>query len=49
MPRIIKNTFLNYISTDFVIEKTINPTRIFELNNKPVKNGEIIYICEREV
>ena len=49
MPRITKNIFLNYISTDFVIEKTINPTRIFELNNKPVKNGEIIYICEREV
>lgn len=49
MPRIIKNTFLNYIPTDFVIEKTINPARIFEFNNKPIKNGEIIYLCEREV
>ncbi len=49
MPRIIKNTFLNYIPTDFVIEKTINPVRIFEFNNKPIKNGEIIYLCEREV
>ena len=49
MPRIIKNTLLNYIPTDFVIEKTINPARIFELNNKPIKNGEIIYLCEREV
>ena len=49
MPRIIKNTFLNYIPTDFVIEKTINPARIFEFNNKPVKNCKIIYLCEREI
>lgn len=49
MPRIIKNTFLNYIPTDFVIEKTINPARIFEFNNKPVKNCKIIYMCEREI
>ena len=49
MPRIIKNTLLNYIPTDFVIEKTINPARIFEFNNKPIKNGKIIYMCEREI
>ncbi len=49
MPRIIKNTLLNYIPTDFEIEKTINPVRIFEFNNKPIKNGKIIYMCEREV
>ncbi len=49
MPRIIKNTLLNYIPTDFEIEKIINPARIFEFNNKPIKNGKIIYLCEREV
>lgn len=49
MPRIIKNTLLNYIQTDFVIEKTINPARIFKLNNKPIKYDEIIYLCEREI
>ena len=49
MPRIIKNTLLNYIPTDFVIEKTINPAKIFELNNKPIKYGKIIYLCEREI
>ena len=49
MPRIIKNTFLNYIPTDFEIEQIINPARIFEFNNRPVKNGEIIYFCEREI
>ena len=49
MPRIIKNTILNYIPTDFVIEKTINPARILEFNNKLIKNGKIIYLCEREI
>ena len=49
MPRIIKNTLLNYIPTGFEIERIINPARIFEFNNKPVKNGKIIYLCEREI
>ena len=49
MPKIIKNTLLNYIPTDFEIEQIINPARIFEFNNKPIKNGEIIYLCEREI
>ena len=49
MPRIIKNTLLNYIPTDFEIEKIINPARIFEFNNKSIKNGKIIYLCEREI
>ena len=49
MLRIVRNTLLNYIPTDFVIEQTINPLRIFELNNKQIQNGEIIYLCEREI
>ena len=49
MPRIIKNTLLNYIPTNLLTEKAINPARIFELNNKPIKIGEIIYLCEREI
>ena len=49
MPRIIRNTLLNYIPTAFVIERTIDPARIFEFNNKPIRNGEIIYLCEREI
>lgn len=49
MPRIIKNTLLNFIPTKFNIEQIINSARIFDFNNKPVKNGEIIYFCEREV
>ena len=49
MPRIVRNTLLNYLPTGFVIEQTINPARIFELNNKPIRNGKIIYLCEREI
>ena len=49
MPRIVRNTLLNYISTDFATEQIINPLRIFELNNKPIRNGEIVYLCERDI
>lgn len=49
MPRIIKNTLLNYISQSFEIENPVNSKRIFELNNKPIKSGNIIYLCEREL
>ena len=49
MPRIVRNTLFNYIPTDFATEQTSNPLRIFELNNKPIRNGEIIYLTEREI
>lgn len=47
--RIIKNTLLNYVHNDFVIENEINPARIYEFNNKPIQNGCILYLCEREI
>ena len=49
MPRIIRNTLLNYIPNDFAVEKKINPARIYEFNNNPIKNGKIIYLSEREI
>ena len=49
MPRIIKNTLLNYISQSFEIENPVNSKRIFEWNNKPITSGSIIYLCEREL
>ena len=49
MPRIIRNTLLNYISTDFIIEQKTNPARIYELNSKPIRRGKIVYLCEREI
>ena len=49
MPRIIRNTLLNYIPKNFNIESKINNTRIYNFNNNPVLDGEIIYLCEREI
>ncbi len=49
MPRIIKNTILSYIPDFFETENIINSARIFEINNKPIKSGNIIYLCEREI
>ena len=49
MPRIIKNTLLNYIQKESVIENKTNSARIYEVNNKPIKTGKILYICEREL
>ena len=49
MPRIVKNTLLKYIPNNFETEYNINPARIFELNNNPIKTGKIIYLCEREI
>jgi len=49
MLRIIKNTFLNYTPLNFKTEDNINPARILKINNNPIKNGNIIYLCEREI
>lgn len=49
MPRIIKNTLLNHIPNNIETETNINPARIFELNNNPIKTGNIVYLCEREI
>lgn len=49
MPRIVKNTLQNYCSQNFELENTVNPVRIFDVNNKPIQKGEIVYLCEREI
>ena len=49
MPKLVKNTILNFISNDFETAKNINPARIFKINNKPIKTGMIVYLCEREI
>ena len=49
MPKIIKNTLLNYLPQNFEIENTVNSARIFDFNNKPIQKGDIIYLCEREI
>lgn len=50
MTHIVKNTLLNYLPYLIKLEKSVNPLRIFEYNNKPIKNnGPIIYLIEREL
>ena len=49
MPKIIRNTLLNYIPDDFKTESRLNHARIYEVNNKSVKTGNVIYLCEREI
>ena len=50
MPKIIKNTILNYISDKFETEKSVNFQRIYDFNNKPEqKSGTVVYLCEREI
>ena len=47
--KIVKNTILNYLPVEIEIEKTINPSRIFEFNDYNIQSGNIIYLCEREI
>jgi len=49
MPRIIRNTLLNYISNNFKIESCINDSRIFTFDQLPVSAGNVLYLCEREI
>ena len=49
MPRIIRNTLLNYIPVNFETENYINSARIWGVKEFPIKSGCIIYLCEREL
>lgn len=49
MSRVAKNTILKYIPKNIKIEDFVNPLRIYELNNKKIKKGSILYLCEREI
>lgn len=48
MQRIKKDTMLNYLPTKLDIEEGVNPARIFEFNNNPIKEGAVVYLIERE-
>ena len=49
MRRIVKNTLLNYISSDLPFENDIEKFRISDFNNNKIKKGEIVYLCQREL
>lgn len=49
MRRIVKNTILKYLPTDFSVENNVQHERIFDFNNNPIKTGVIVYFCDREL
>ncbi|MGN0018116.1 MAG: hypothetical protein ACI37S_03645 [Candidatus Gastranaerophilaceae bacterium] len=52
MANFSRNNLLKYIPKNIKVESDVNTLRIFEYNDKPIKNlkdGYIIYLCEREV
>ena len=49
MPRIIRNTLLNYTPDKFEIENKVKRERIFEFNKGSVQKGSVIYLIEREI
>lgn len=49
MVRITKNNLLKYVPLDFSVESFVNPFRIYEFNNKEIKQGSIVYLMEREI
>ena len=49
MQRIIRNTLLNYLPKDLIVEQNVNPLRIYELNNADIISGKIIYLMQREI
>lgn len=48
MNRIQKNQLLNYLPDSIPVEKEINPARIYEVNNHPIKEGDVVYLISRE-
>lgn len=49
MPRIVKNTLLNYLPAKFDVEHVVNSARVFDFNNNPIEKGAVVYLCEREI
>lgn len=49
MVRITKNNLLKYVPSDFSVESFVNPFRIYEFNDKEIKQGYVVYLMEREI
>ena len=49
MVRITKNNLLKYVPSDFSVESFVNPFRIYEFNDKEIKQGSVVYLMEREI
>ena len=49
MNKITRNTLLNHLLFPILIKDKIEKFRIFDFNNQKIKNGKIIYLCQREI
>ena len=49
MHKIKRYTLLDYINPTFQIENSLKQERIFEYNNNPIKDGDIVYLMDREL
>lgn len=48
-PTVKRGLMLDFIPDEIICAEKVNPKRIFKLNNKTIKNGDIIYIMSREL
>ncbi len=49
MQRITRNTLINYLSFPLAFQDDYEQFRVFDFNNKKIKKGKIIYLCQREI
>ena len=49
MPRVKRNTLLNYIPETFDIEANVKEERIFQYNKNYIENDDIVYLMTREL
>lgn len=48
-PTVKRGLMLDFILDEISCPTTINPSRIFALNNKPINDGDIVYLATREL
>lgn len=48
MNRIQKNQMLKFLTEPISVEKEVHPARIYDRNNHPIKDGDVVYLISRE-
>jgi len=48
-PTVTRNLMLDFVDDKFQIPVEINPNRVFKLNDKEIKDGQIVYLMSREL
>lgn len=48
-PTVKRGLMLDFIPDEIICTAQINPNRVFKLNDKPVKKGDIVYLMTREL